>query len=176
MADCCHVVELVVMAESIIVGSEPDRQNIIAVNTLESEQHFGLTLDAIVETSIYCEDLEAMEDFYSQVLNLPVIDRDAGRHVFLTVGPASVLLIFRPETTLQGHHLPAHGAIGAGHIALGVKAECLPSWRARLIKNGIAIEKDQTWPRGGHSIYFRDPAGNSIELITRGVWGTTSGW
>lgn len=158
------------------MANEQDRQHVVTVNALESWQHFGLTPDAVVETSIYAEDLDAMEDFYSHVLNLTVIDREAGRHVFLSVGPASVLLIFRPETTRQGHHLPAHGAIGAGHIALGVKAESLPLWRAHLVKNGIAIEKDQTWPLGGHSIYFRDPAGNSIELITPGVWGTTSGW
>ncbi len=25
-------------------------------------------------------------------------------------------------------------------------------------------------------LYFRDPAGNSVELITPGVWGLPSGW
>ena len=32
------------------------------------------------------------------------------------------------------------------------------------------------WAPGGKSIYFRDPAGNSVELVTPGVWGTPAGW
>jgi hypothetical protein len=28
----------------------------------------------------------------------------------------------------------------------------------------------------GISLYFRDPAGNSVELVTPGVWGLPSGW
>jgi catechol 2,3-dioxygenase-like lactoylglutathione lyase family enzyme len=35
----------------------------------------------------------------------------------------------------------------------------------------VDIEAEVVWPTGGRSLYFRDPAGNSIELITRGSWG-----
>ena len=38
------------------------------------------------------------------------------------------------------------------------------------------IEKEVEWPKGGRSLYFRDPAGNSVELVTPGVWGLPSGW
>jgi catechol 2,3-dioxygenase-like lactoylglutathione lyase family enzyme len=31
-------------------------------------------------------------------------------------------------------------------------------------------------PKGGKSLYLRDPAGNSVELVTPGVWGLPSGW
>ncbi|WP_227254645.1 VOC family protein [Frigoriglobus tundricola] len=41
---------------------------------------------------------------------------------------------------------------------------------------GIAIEKEVTWPRGGRSLYIRDPASNSVELVTPGAWGTPTGW
>jgi catechol-2,3-dioxygenase len=34
----------------------------------------------------------------------------------------------------------------------------------------VPIEIEITWPGGGHSIYFRDPAGNSIELATAKTW------
>ena len=44
------------------------------------------------------------------------------------------------------------------------------------LNDGDASELETTWPRGGRSLYFRDPAGNSGELITPGVWGTPSGW
>ena len=48
--------------------------------------------------------------------------------------------------------------------------------RQRLQEHGVVIEKEVLWPRGGTSLYFRDPAGNSVELLTPGVWGLPSGW
>jgi catechol 2,3-dioxygenase-like lactoylglutathione lyase family enzyme len=36
---------------------------------------------------------------------------------------------------------------------------------------GIVIEADFEWPQGGRSIYFRDPAGNSIEIANPKIWG-----
>jgi len=39
-----------------------------------------------------------------------------------------------------------------------------------LREHGIAIESTITWPRGGTSIYFRDPDGHLLELVTPGIW------
>jgi hypothetical protein len=49
-------------------------------------------------------------------------------------------------------------------------------WRDHLGREGIAIEAEVAWPEGGHSIYFRDPSGNSVELATgaRGDFWTVS--
>jgi catechol 2,3-dioxygenase-like lactoylglutathione lyase family enzyme len=99
----------------------------------------------------------------------------AGRHVFFQVGE-SVLLIFFAAETLKGGTLPAHGATGPGHFALGIARESLDDWRKRLDEQGVAVEKEVAWPRGGQSLYFRDPAGNSVELVTPGCWGLPSGW
>lgn len=136
----------------------------------------ALAIEQVVETALYSTDLSRMEEFYSQILNFRVVDKEEGRHVFFQVGQGSILLIFNPETTIHGHHLPAHGAIGPSHVAFGIPTDSLNAWRSRLADRGIRIEHDHTWPRGGHSLYFRDPAGNSIELITPNVWGTPSGW
>jgi len=87
-----------------------------------------------------------------------------------------VLLVFNPEVTIAGGILPSHGARGPGHFAIGVPTAALETWRDHLIACGVAIEKEVTWPLGGRSLYFRDPAGNSVEIITRGVWGTPAGW
>jgi catechol 2,3-dioxygenase-like lactoylglutathione lyase family enzyme len=132
-------------------------------------------IEAIVETAIYVDDLDAAEAFYRDILGLEVDGREAGRHVFFRVGNA-VLLAFRAETTLRGDTLPAHGASGPGHFALGVRADALDDWRTWLEARGVAIEKEMTWPRGGRSLYFRDPAGNSVELVTPGIWGLPGGW
>ena len=131
---------------------------------------------AIVETAIYSSDLGAAERFYTDVLGLTLLGNEAGRHVFFQVGEQQVLLVFDPATTLKGDRLPAHGAVGPGHVALGVALEDLDLWRQRLALHGVAIEHEQTWERGGRSLYFRDPAGNLIELVTPGIWGLPSGW
>jgi len=102
--------------------------------------------------------------------------KEPGRHVFFQVGEGSVLLAFLAEATLKGDQLPQHGASGPGHFALGIEAESFDDWRKLLQTNGVSIEKEVEWPRGGKSLYFRDPAGNSVELVTPGVWGLASGW
>lgn len=131
--------------------------------------------ERIVETCLYADDLEHAEAFYRDVLGLERVGREEGRHVFFRVGEG-VLLIFRAESTLRGDALPPHGASGPGHVAMGIPAGDLDAWRSRLVSKGIAIEHTAEWPHGGRSLYFRDPAGNSLELVTPGVWGLPSGW
>jgi catechol 2,3-dioxygenase-like lactoylglutathione lyase family enzyme len=136
----------------------------------------NVRMQAIIETAIYVDDLQATETFYRTVLGLKVIGKEPGRHVFFQVGESNVLLAFLAEATLEGDQLPAHGATGPGHFALGIEAEAFDAWGKLLHGHGVAIEKEIEWTRGGKSIYFRDPAGNSVELVTPGVWGLPSGW
>ncbi len=131
---------------------------------------------SVVETAIYVTDLDLTEAFYREVLGLAVIAKEPGRHVFFRVGASNVLLAFLAEATLLGDHLPSHGAKGPGHFALGIAADELDAWKQRLQDNCVGIGKEMDWPRGGKSIYFRDPAGNSVELVTPGIWGLPSGW
>ena len=135
-----------------------------------------MNIKALVETAVYLDDLLAAETFYATLLGLPVIGKEADRHVFFRVGEASVLLAFRADTTLKGDPLPPHGASGPGHFAMGIEAGAFDAWRERLQRHDVAIEKEVAWPQGGKSLYFRDPAGNLVELVTPGVWGLPSGW
>ena len=135
-----------------------------------------MKIKAVVETAIYVDDLRAAEAFYRTALGLPVIGKEPGRHVFFQAGEASVLLAFLAEATLKGDQLPPHGGTGPGHFALGIEAESFDAWRKLLQGHGVSIEKEVEWPRGGKSLYFRDPAGKSVELVTPGVWGLPSGW
>ncbi len=133
-------------------------------------------IHAVLETALYGPDLDALETFYRQVLGLKVHARQPGRHVFFKL-EQQMLLLFQPTATRSPEHthagpeLPLHGATGAGHVAFRVPADELPAWRARLAECQVAIEAEIDWPNGGKSIYFRDPAGNSLELATPRLWG-----
>ena len=130
----------------------------------------------VLETCVYATDLAAAEHFYADVIGLEAFARADGRHVFFRCG-AAVFLVFNPDATSVpgGRAVPLHGARGAGHAAFAVVAEELPAWRDRLARYGIPVEAEVAWPGGGQSIYVRDPAGNSIELATPGVWGIDEG-
>lgn len=129
----------------------------------------------ILETTLYAEDLEAAELFYHKVLGLPVVVKEPGHHVFFRCGEA-MLLIFDPRRTrdrpAMGARLPvpAHGAAGAGHVCFRALGHEFPRWIAQLKAAGVSIEADFEWPSGGRSIYFRDPAGNSLEFAEPRLW------
>ena len=67
-----------------------------------------MKIEAVVETAIYVDDLQATEAFYGTVLGLRVIAKELGHHVFFQVGDGSVLLAFVAEATRRGDSLPAH--------------------------------------------------------------------
>lgn len=128
----------------------------------------------ILETALYAPDLAAAEHFYGDVLGLEKIAAVKDRHVFFRCG-SGVLLIFNPLATTQPPHagslpVPSHGATGAGHACFRVDAAQIDAMVKRLTANGVAIEADFRWPNGARSIYFRDPAGNSLECAEPGLW------
>ncbi len=128
-----------------------------------------MEVKAVLETCLYASDLAAAERFYTEVLGLHFFSRVAGRHVFFRCG-SGMFLVFNPAaTSVPG--FPPHGANGPGHVAFRIPPSEFEQWRERLRSNSVAVEAEVDWPRGGHSIYFRDPAGNSIELASAAVWG-----
>ena len=127
-------------------------------------------IDRVLETILYVDDLEAAARFYGEVLGLELDSRQPGLFAFFKCGP-SMLLLFEPEAASRGRTVPAHGAHGPGHACFAVAEAALDGWRQRLEAAGVAIEQAVAWPRGGRSFYFRDPAGNSLELATPRIWG-----
>jgi catechol 2,3-dioxygenase-like lactoylglutathione lyase family enzyme len=127
-------------------------------------------IDRVLETVLYVDDLDAAERFYGEVLGLDLDSRQNGIFVFFRCG-AGMLLLFEPGAAASGRRVPPHGARGPGHICFAVTEDALDAWQARLEAAGVAIEQQATWPRGGRSFYFRDPAGNSLELATPRIWG-----
>jgi catechol 2,3-dioxygenase-like lactoylglutathione lyase family enzyme len=91
------------------------------------------------------------------------------------VGGRSVLLLFRRGATLEtvklpGGTIPPHDGHGPLHIAFAVAADDLAAWQRRLQEERIPIEGRTMWPRGGESLYVRDPDGHLLEFATPGLW------
>jgi catechol 2,3-dioxygenase-like lactoylglutathione lyase family enzyme len=131
-------------------------------------------LSRILETALYVDDLARARAFYAGLLGAAVM-LDTPRLVALDVAGQSVLLLFQRGATLEpmptpGGVVPPHGAQGVQHVAFAVAAEALDAWRAQLDASGVGIESEVRWPRGGTSVYFRDPDGHSVELVTPGLW------
>lgn len=128
----------------------------------------------VLETSLYVSDLERSRSFYTRLFQLPIIHQDQ-RFCALAVCGRQVLLLFKKAATealaTPGGLIPPHGAQdGSLHLAFAIGRDELDPWERRLAQDGIAVESRVQWPRGGKSIYFRDPDGHLIELATPGMW------
>jgi catechol 2,3-dioxygenase-like lactoylglutathione lyase family enzyme len=132
-------------------------------------------LSGVLETAVYVSDLEAARRFYGGVLGLPEIFSVPGRQVVFRC-QQGVLLVFNPQHTKRKQMIvnrgaiPLHGARGAGHVAFRVARTEMDAWRQHFRAMGVSVESEVAWPNGAHSIYFRDPAGNSLELATPDMW------
>lgn len=132
-------------------------------------------LASVLETALYADDLDAVEAFYGGILGLRKISRGGNRHVFYRCGPG-VLLIFNSEETAKPHEpgalpVPPHGTKGHGHVCFRIDDNDIEAMAQKLKAAGVDIEADFHWPNGGRSIYFRDPAGNSLECAEPRIWG-----
>lgn len=124
----------------------------------------------VLESCVYVDDLDEAHAFYTQIIGLSLFSREPGRHLFFHCG-SSMFLVFDPGVTSKPSGIvPTHGAHGPGHVAFAIQRSNLEAWRQHLADHNVPIEKEVAWPSGGHSIYFRDPSGNSVELATPQTW------
>ncbi|TDR88245.1 catechol 2,3-dioxygenase-like lactoylglutathione lyase family enzyme [Enterovirga rhinocerotis] len=131
-------------------------------------------IDGVLETALYVDDLTRATAFYEGLLGLRRLFGDE-RLVALDHGRRGVLLLFRRGTTretvtLPGGTIPPHDGHGPIHIAFAIREGALPLLESRLSESAIAIEGRTRWPRGGDSIYVRDPDGHLVEFATPGLW------
>jgi catechol-2,3-dioxygenase len=128
-------------------------------------------VNGILETSLYVESAARSAEFYRRVFGFELINattsdtlNDDTRLCAMRAGDRSVLLLFKKGGT------PDTDATGAIHIAFGIARSDLRPWEDWLAHLGIPIESRKQWNYGGEAIYFRDPDGHLLEVVTPGVW------
>lgn len=126
-------------------------------------------VNGILETSLYVESAARSAEFYRRVFGFEPLDpgeplNDDTRLCPMRAGDRSVLLLFKKGATDDTN------ASGAIHVAFGIARSDLAAWEDWLAAQGISIESRQTWQYGGEALYFRDPDGHLLEVVTPGVW------
>ncbi|MCK0745561.1 VOC family protein [Chromohalobacter nigrandesensis] len=133
-------------------------------------------IQGVLETALYVTDMARARAFFENVMELTAFTADH-RFTAYEAGPSSVLLLFQQgstqETVTLPHGMgtiPPHDGTGRVHLALAITPEALAEWEDQLAAHDVPIEGRTHWPKGGESLYFRDPDGHLLELATPGVW------
>jgi catechol-2,3-dioxygenase len=127
-------------------------------------------VNGILESSLYVENPLRSAEFYERIFGFHVIEPDRRvlsddtRLCAMRAGDRSVLLLFKRGAT------PDTNASGSIHVAFAISRPELAAWEQWLSDQSIAIESRMTWQHGGQALYFRDPDGHLLEVVTPGVW------
>ena len=128
----------------------------------------------VLETALYVADLDRSERFYARLLGArTLLSEDRMRA--LAVAERQVLLLFRKGGSAHpnpspGGVIPPHDGDGQLHMAFAIPTDARDAWERRLAELGVAVEARVYPPRGGTSLYVRDPDGHLVEFATPGLW------
>lgn len=131
-------------------------------------------LGRVLETSLYVDQMEPAVKFYERLFGFPKLVCD-DRFCAFNVSDQQVLLLFRKHGTMEpvtipGGVIPPHDGEGTTHLAFTIPLDSEAEWAEHLRAHDVAIESRVEWPRGGFSLYFRDPDGHLLELVSPGCW------
>jgi catechol 2,3-dioxygenase-like lactoylglutathione lyase family enzyme len=121
---------------------------------------------AILETVLYYDAAaeEEVERFYRDTLGLRRVSRFDDGMVF-RIGDGLLLLFDAGRTTARPDERARHGADGSVHTCFLVAPGEYERW-----KDTLPVDDEVTWRNGARSFYFRDPAGNLLEIAERDLW------
>jgi catechol 2,3-dioxygenase-like lactoylglutathione lyase family enzyme len=139
-------------------------------------------LRGVDHITIPCQDLRVAEDFYVGLLGARValrldadrlqrlgwspedIEANRASHLQLTLAHGPHLDVFEYPQGVPSSAAPMHP-----HIALTVSPRHFLGWIERLRTHGVIVAgPTRPGPPGQASVYFNDPFGNHLELVTVG--------
>jgi catechol 2,3-dioxygenase-like lactoylglutathione lyase family enzyme len=116
-------------------------------------------------TALLCADVERTVKFYQDVLGFPLTemvgnrDYEGSTHFFFDIGNGNLLAFFDFPGLDLGPYAEVLG--GLHHMAISIEPERWEQLKESLTKHGVEFQEES-----GTSIYFRDPDGARIELIS----------
>ena len=115
-------------------------------------------IDGICELTLETTDRSRLEGFYSGVLGLPVLSREAER-TWLACGPHTRLGLWCPGEKEFGDEGGRHV-----HFAFSVAPDSLDALVSRLDSAGVRWRGPVVHDGGDRSLYLEDPEGNVVEI------------
>jgi catechol 2,3-dioxygenase-like lactoylglutathione lyase family enzyme len=128
-------------------------------------------LEGVLETTLYHDGgaRAAVERFYGGLLGLDAV-ASWPDGIAYRLGAGVLLLFDRDLLAGRTDPIADHGASGPGHVCLRSGGGEYERWREHLEAAGVEIVHDSEWGGGGRSFYFKDPAGNLLEIADRDIW------
>ena len=120
------------------------------------------------EIALRVEDLDAMQEFYGNVIGLPLIKRFPKSAFFKIAdgidGHTQILALFDRSDTQNYGGLDAKKTT-IDHIAFAISLDDFEAEVRRLEQHGLQVDlSEHTWVHW-RSLYVRDPEGNQVELV-----------
>jgi catechol 2,3-dioxygenase-like lactoylglutathione lyase family enzyme len=119
--------------------------------------------DGLRHLALHARDLDAMKRFYIDVLGFTV-EWNRSDNIYLSSGIDN-LALHRAARWVGRQTVSTNQALD--HLGLIVRTpDDVDKWAAFLESKGVTVAaKPRTHRDGARSLYFRDPDGNSIQII-----------
>jgi catechol 2,3-dioxygenase-like lactoylglutathione lyase family enzyme len=129
------------------------------------------SLLGVLETSLYfsSDEEEAMRRLYEDVLGLPKVASWSDAMAF-RLGSGVLLLFDRDKIVDRDEPLADHGTTGGGHVCFLAATRDYEAWKERISDSGLDITHEESWESGFRSFYFKDAAGNLLEVAEGDLW------
>jgi len=141
------------------------RDQLRARHLLDHAERPPTTSRGVHHVALISSDVERTTRFYTEILGFPLTtmfenrDLPGSTHFFFDIGHGNTLAFFDLPGVDPGPYAEVLG--GLHHLAISIDREQWEAARDRLHAAGVDTEE-----MSGSSIYFRDPDGARLELIS----------
>jgi len=114
---------------------------------------------------VCCRDLDASRRFYTEVLELPVVeewDQEEGKGCIVVIGHAQLELCEVPASW-EGFDAAYEQPVANDKVALQLRTPSVAAWAERL-RGRWAFDPPVDRPWGHRYLYLRDPDGLRVAL------------
>ena len=148
-----------------LAAIETERERIRTEYLHRAPEQRGSSARGLHHVALLCADVERTVRFYQGVLEFPLTeifenrDYEGSNHFFFDIGNGNLLAFF----DLPGLDLGPYAEVlgGLHHMAISVEPERWVGLKESLTRAGVDYQEES-----GTSVYFRDPDGARIELIS----------